>query len=546
MLHPVVFNTSELCAHHGVRYAVMSPGSRNAPLTLSFARNDKVKKFIIPDERSAAFVGIGVSQVNDNAPVALCCTSGTALLNYGPAVAEAYYRQIPLVVFSADRPPELIDQRDGQTIRQFEALKNHVKASYQLPVVKTAADAELYQRILEEGINAAKALPPGPVHFNIPFEEPFYPETKDELTFIPFKESATDTVETVETDIPDLDSYRRVLLLIGQHQTDLSLEPVIKEVSGIIPVISPPLSNQKSGIQNTDAFIDEQTALKPDLLITYGLSVLSKKLKNFIRNHKPEKHFHLDPAGVPVDTFETSPEILRMSLATFLKSNSFPHADSIYRDQWITFSEKAGQGIDGFLSGAKFSEIVAVKSVLDQIPEGSNVHLANSMPVRYPDLLGVPKGLTWFSNRGTSGIDGCTSTAVGSALMSEKLNVLITGDLAFLYDRNAFFHNYTLPNLRVIVLNNQGGGIFRLIKGPSQLPELETYFETRHNKTARYICEENSMNYQAIRSLEDLNDLSNFWTPSENGKILEIFTDPDTNQSVYKELRKTIYEQIKN
>ena len=169
------------------------------------------------------------------------------------------------------------------------------------------------------------------------------------------------------------------------------------------------------------------------------------------------------------------------------------------------------------------------------------------MPVRFADLIGVSNGITTWSNRGTSGIDGCSSTAVGTSLVSNEINVLLSGDVSFLYDRNAFFHNYKLPNLRIVVFNNQGGGIFRLIEGPANLPELEDYFETRHHRSAKYICLENEMDYAQASSIEEIkNELASFYNPSKHAKVLEIFTDPETNQKEYKKLKQYIYEQIRN
>ena len=200
-----------------------------------------------------------------------------------------------------------------------------------------------------------------------------------------------------------------------------------------------------------------------------------------------------------------------------------------------------------YLGQAEFSESLAAKVIIESLPQNSNLHLSNSMPVRYADMYGIPEGIQCFSNRGTSGIDGCTSTAIGTALVSDTLNILVTGDLAFLYDRNAFFHNHNTPNLRVIILNNQGGGIFRLIEGPSGLPELEDYFETRHNRTAEYICAENGLEYRTANNLEMIGEsLDKFYEPSSRAKVLEIFTKPETNQKVYKELKNHINERVKN
>lgn len=545
MLHSTVFNTSQVCHQLGITHVVLSPGSRNAPLTVSFARHPEIKKYIVPDERSAAFIALGIAQ-QTNEPVALCCTSGTALLNYAPAIAEAYYRQIPLVVLSADRPEVLIDQRDGQTIRQFEALKNHVKHSYQLPDVNLTNETAQYESILIEAIQYARKLPKGPVHINIPFSEPFYPTPDQQLSFelidIEKKQTSNEADE-----IPDLSRYKKILILIGQQDQDESLDKELTAIQESIPIISSPISNVNYGIQYADGFVQDQDNLQPDVLITSGLSVLSKKLKQYLRKHSPQLHFHFDPSGVEVDTFQTKPRLIRRKLSESLSQLPYDQTDLSYLQAWRGFSEQYKAVSDQFIHECEYSETKIAALILNSLPWQSSLHLSNSMPVRYADLFAVPAGVKVYANRGTSGIDGCTSTAVGTALVSDQLQVLLTGDLAFLYDRNAFFHNYKVPNLRIIVLNNQGGGIFRLIEGPSGLEELEDYFETRHNRTAEYICAENGLAYQTARNQEELHErLASFYEPSETCKVLEVFTDPSTNQRVYKALRAYINEQINN
>lgn len=546
MLHPTVFNTSQICYQLGVRHAVMSPGSRNAPLTISFARHPEIKKWIIPDERTAGFIALGIAQERKE-PVVLCCTSGTALLNYAPAVAEAYYRQIPLIVLSADRPPELIDQRDGQTIRQFEVLKNHVKASYQLPIIQDEQSAADYQSKLIEGIQEALKLPVGPVHLNIPFAEPFYPAPDQRLEFERVDISEPEVSITQSATDLHLDECKKILILIGQQPSDEVLNERLKQIADRIPVIKSPLNNLTIGFDHVDGFIDGQNELKPDILITSGLSVLSKKLKTFIRNNKPARHIHFDPAGVKVDTYGTNPQLIKRNILSCLDQLAEYEVDSEYHDKWKALSESGRRSIEDVVDELPHSETTATQRVLKVIPSNSNLHLSNSMPVRYADLFGVKDGIEVFSNRGTSGIDGCTSTALGTALISDKINTLITGDLAFLYDRNAFFHNHDAPNLRVIIMNNQGGGIFRLIPGPSSLPELEDYFETRHNRTAEYICRESNLNYIKAENAEELERaLAAFFESSEHAKVLEVFTQPEINDKSYKELRKKINERINN
>lgn len=540
MLHPAVFNTSEICHALGVRHAVMSPGSRNAPLTVSFARQEKIKKWIIPDERSAGFIALGIAQMTQE-PVVLCCTSGTALLNYAPAIAEAFYREIPLIVLSADRPPELIDQRDGQTIRQFEVLKNHVKASVQLPILSSDENSTNYTQLLISAIRQSEMLPKGPVHINIPFAEPFYPAPGQALTFAPVTLSPlnAEPVPRITSSKIDPTAYSRILILTGQQQPNEALNKALAPVSEKIPVLLSPLNNLRvPGIRHADLFVKPTPDLAPDLLITTGLSVLSKKIKNFIRACQPQAHWHFDPAGVAVDTYGTKPLLIRQSLEEFLAAHTFENADPEFIKTWRSYDREAQGTVRGYLKDAEWSETKAFVQISGAIPDKVHVHLGNSMPVRYADIFAAVGKNTYWCNRGTSGIDGCSSTAVGSTLADANLHVLLSGDVSFLYDRNAFFHNYPLPNLRVVVFNNSGGGIFRLIDGPSRLPELEDYFETRHKRTCEWVCAENRMDYSPAHTPEDLKAaLTSFFEPSAHARLLEVFVEPEANTRAYKALR---------
>lgn len=546
MIHSAVYNTSQFCLQYGVKHVVLSPGSRNAPLIISFARNDSIQKWVIPDERTAGFIALGISQVT-NSPVALSCTSGSAVLNYSPAVAEAFYREIPLILLSADRPPELIDQRDGQTIRQYKALENHVKGSWNLPVVSTEQEASTYQDCVFEALKLASSLPMGPVHLNIPFREPFYPTSDQKLTFeSPSRPSGFHQATKKSRQIK---ASGKVLILTGQMNGNAEIQEAVDELSSKIPVLAAALSNVKRCIANYDGFLVDQESLRPDLLITCGLSVLSKKTKQWIRKFKPKNHLHIDPAGIAVDTYQTKPDLLEVGITDLLRSLQLSNIDPNYLKSFEALSIVTEEAIDVYYQNNKaFSESRAVYEILKKLPWDSRLHLSNSMPVRYADLFQIPDKVIAYANRGTSGIDGCTSTMIGSALADpQHLHILITGDLAFLYDRNAFFHNHLPSNIRIVVLNNQGGGIFRLIEGPRNLPELETYFETRHQRTAMHICAENKIGYKQIHQQEDLmQELENFFSSTSNHVVLEVFTDPETNQKEFKNLKNFINERISN
>ncbi len=547
MWHQVIFDTAAYCFALGVRHYVHSPGSRNAPIAVSFARFTGIDKYIFPDERVAGFAALGMAQASGR-PVALCCTSGTAVLNYGPAVAEAFYRQLPLIVFTADRPPYLVDQRDGQTIRQKGALYPHVKAVFQTPLVEDTIAATEYSNIIQKAITLSLQNPRGPVQINVPLEEPFYPPATEELKYSQVSPSVV-RQPTVDLDlmpfIEELTGSKKILLLIGQHDPDAELQSAILAVSEKVPVIHAPLNNlslHNSGITLVDWFLNNQPELQPDILITAGFSVLSKSLKNYLRQFKPKVHWHFDPAGVPVDTYQSQPHIVQENITQLLTLWPQRLTCINYLNNWKSKSLRTVSHVTGTLARLPYSELVVVNCILNVLPDNGTLHMGNSMPVRYLDLL--PASLDnqdIYSNRGTSGIDGVTSTALGHALADRKRHhVLLTGDVGFFYDSNAFFNHHLDVPLTIFLLNNQGGGIFRLIEGPRNLPELDAYFETKHQLNAALLCQMHFIEYHVVKDLKTLeNYLSTDWkTLPDRVRVIEVFTDPQMNESAFRLMRE--------
>ena len=561
MIHQAVFDTSELLFSYGVKEAVLSPGSRNAPLTISFARNGNIKKTSIVDERSAGFIALGIALKSKN-PVALCCTSGTALLNYGPACAEAYYQQVPLIIISADRPSELIDQRDGQTIRQIGALNNFVKGSFNLP--EDSDDPNFpkeYLTTLKTALSLATTSPKGPVHINVPFRDPFYPEAGQILEYGEFEK--IEPIEMAsEIDFEPFIEYwnnsTKKIILRGQDYYDKEYDQHLNQLKNAV-IIADIISNVQIGkaLRKQDLFlssVDDSVLgmLKPEILITSGKSIISKNLKLFLRQQKPKEHWHFEICDDAPDTFQSITTHFKADIKDFLNvltANQKPLTDQFqtqiaqnYQQSWETLERVTAEVLDSELQKAEFSEFSVIDPILKIIPSNSNLHLANSMPVRYVNFFqSIKKGVEVFANRGTSGIDGSNSTAVGCALANGQITTLISGDLSFFYDRNAFFHQENLANLRMIVINNGGGGIFRILPDSSSLPELETYFETRHHHSAIHIANEYDFEYHAVHHMNDLfSSLSLFYESAHNAKLIEIFTTPATNHWVFKKVKAAI------
>ncbi|MDJ0363980.1 2-succinyl-5-enolpyruvyl-6-hydroxy-3-cyclohexene-1-carboxylic-acid synthase [Hymenobacter sp. H14-R3] len=607
MNNQAVFNIAEICARHGITDVILSPGSRSAPLTLAFARHPayRGKLRVVPDERAAAFIGLGIAQATRRT-VVLVCTSGTAGLNYAPAVAEAFFQQIPLLILTADRPPEWIDQLDGQTIRQRNLYGAHAKGAFDFPADTTHPDAKWHaERIINEAINLTQAGPAGPVQVNIPLREPFYPKPGEDIVYEQdVKIIREDHTNTILPPAEILDLRRqlrnagRVLVVAGQQSESATLTAALYEFAEAqqAQVVADSIANvgDVPGVRRQDIFLaglskEQKEALRPDLLITFGQSLISKALKLFLRDAAPAQHWHLQPAGEVADTFRRLTRIIRVQPAVFFQQLAVSDSEDYNPNVAVTvlkttdsngfegsnpsfsadaqMSQKVIDGSNPILSAAlpitwqhadaaatqflsiffaaeghPFNEFAAMRHALASLPESTALHLANSMAVRYANIIGVDADVEVFANRGTSGIDGCNSTAVGAALAQpERPVVLLTGDVAFFYDRNAFWHNYPTPNLRVVLFNNHGGGIFRLIDGPRQQPELDEFFETTQALTAENLCRDFKLRYLPVSSFAELNAALPVFFAAEGGAaVLEIFTDSKTNAAFFEEYRAAV------
>lgn len=517
------------------------------------------------DERPAGFIALGIAQ-QINTPVVLICTSGSAAYNFAPAIAEAFFQQIPLLVLTADRPKEWQHQYDGQTIYQSEIYGKHVKRSFELSPDYQHKDVPwAINRIVNEALNIASARPFGPVHINVPIREPFYPtETEsfsasDQVRIV--RRSQTEAVLSTEdwnTLMDEWEDSRRILIAVGQGRLKEKLIQAMTRISEEwhIPVVADRISNLPGRIfiANHDLFLGAgNTAdLKPDLLITVGLSFISKELKQFFRGNVALNHWHVgidnflaDPAQsmtrqIPVMADYFFENIFEKIDYQLFVQNSDPENDSNYAARWHrsnTRMEASKQSYLGKLT--TLTDLTSLEIVFRCIKREFQLHLANSMSVRYVNVLTVPEHITEvFANRGTSGIDGCVSTAIGAARVNKVPTLLIVGDVAFLYDRNGLLTKTLPPTLKILVLNNAGGNIFRMIDGPGRLPEMEELFETRHSFSARRTCEDSNIAYFSASDLETLENVAESFLESGEISLLEIFTDPLENERVWKDLKQ--------
>jgi len=528
-----IYDLVGLCADFGVEKAVVCPGSRCAPLLIGFGKHPNIETISVTDERSAGFVGLGLAQQTGN-PVVLVCTSGTAAQNFAPAVIEAYYQNVPLFVLTADRPPEWIDQWDGQTIRQKNLYIEHIKGCFVYDEDTTSVGKKALELALEGAL--------GPVHLNIPIREPFYPDSFEEIRFnekaqrpqskniYKIDESVWDEFESI------LNLSEKVLVLGGQTEPNQELIELLNQLD--IPIVGDVISNLHGleGVINSSDLIfkTDEEFLVPDFLITFGRSVISKNLKLYLRKNKPKVHWHIGE-GMVGDPFQSLTKIIKTPPLQFftdwldmvIKINDQDDYCNLLKDT----QKSVDEDFDLTLDNAEFNYFNAVRSVLKQLPQNSVLHLGNSMPVRIANFIGIKEStIDIWCNRGTSGIDGVVSTAVGHALAEpNRKHTLIIGDLSFFYDRNGLWLNHEFPtNLQIVILNDNGGGIFNMIPGPSNQDGLTNLFTTPHQRTAKLTAQEFKLTYRKITSLEEIDG----WSSG----ILEIFTEMQNNMETFKRI----------
>lgn len=549
----------EQCVSHGVKHVVCSPGSRNAPLVIAFDEHPDVECLVIHDERSAAFFALGITQ-QSNAPVAIVCTSGSAPLNYFPAVAEAYYQELPLIVITADRPMEWTDQGDGQTIRQRGVFQDHVRYSCNFTESTHHPDEHWYiERETAIAFSMANGQWKGPVHFNVSLREPLY-ETRN----VPNR-FGTRSIERVNVGFAPDDATLNLLLegmsktkklvLAGQLSPDRSLLQELSLFAGD--------SSVAVLVENTSNLVDQKfihcidralntivpeqiEEYRPELLITLGGAVVSKRVKNFLRNHKPLMHWKVGFSFPYMDTYQSLSHSFQVAPHEFFKTLNklvYERSKSNFAGKWRQIDQLNKHKASEFLKSVPFSDLQVFHKALDVLPERMHLHMGNSSVVRYCQLFDPISSVSYWCNRGTSGIDGSTSTAAGAAFVSpDQMHVLVTGDVSFFYDSNGLWNSYLGRNLRILLINNGGGGIFRIIPGPAQSPKLEKYFEARHDFAARGICDSYRLEYDFATSNDNLDSkLEKLFAEDINGTcLLEVFTQDAENSQVLESFFKFI------
>ncbi len=463
----------------GLKQVVVSPGSRNAPLVAAFLKDSHFQIHSFPDERSAAFAAMGMAQYSQQI-CAFLSTSGSALVNAFPAVCEAYYQRIPLLIMSADRPEELIDQWDGQTMRQAGIFGDYVRGNMHFNARKFKSNSIIRFN------NQISAQIKGPFHINIAISDPIYEGVDSPmLNHVSSLENKDNPTYFTTSKLPEIKPNEGVLILIGQHHVSDELSKSLKHIEAQTPILTDVCSQQfELGLSGWDAALlsnKQDATLVPDVLITIGMATISKPLKTLFRTHKPKRHLHISTSTEVGDPFQTQPEIVQFDEVNFLNKFKFPNKPSkLLKSKWVQFISENPIETNGWAVNFQ-QEFQWVRTFMKQLKEHDILHLGNSMAVRYGSWAGICKAPI-YSNRGISGIDGCLSTAVGFAKSCPEKNVyLIIGDISAIYDAHGLWTDIP-PNLKVIILNNRGGKIFDWIKGPNDYPPLKKYIQTPQDK----------------------------------------------------------------
>jgi 2-succinyl-5-enolpyruvyl-6-hydroxy-3-cyclohexene-1-carboxylate synthase len=527
-----------------VSHIVLSPGSRNAPLSIAFDEDPFFTTFLIPDERSAAFIALGLAQQLKR-PVAIACTSGSAPLNYYPAVVEAFYQKIPLIVLTADRPAEWTDQGDGQTIRQQNVFGSHVVDFQQLDTIKSKEDQWFFERKLAKSFHAASRKKSGPVHLNIPFSEPLYEVSESSakinnwISFLPTKsELATESKKELDTFFAN---KKKHLIIVGQHNDDSISSTLLQNIidSKNTIVLSEHTSNLslKNSIDCIDQILNcmienQEDSFYPDLIIQLGDAIISKKIKRFLRKSNAPV-IRVNESFTDMDVFQNLSYSLAIDTNSFLEfySSHSTVSELNFFSKWNELVLKVNKSHELSFPSVPFCDLKVVNSLMRNLKQATCLHISNSSMIRYILLFENDKNNKIYCNRGTSGIDGSTSTAVGAALANPDVNhVMLTGDLSFFYDSNALWNRYFPKNLRIVIVNNGGGDIFNIIPGPDSTNQHKSIFVAEQSISAELLVKNFGLTYEGVKSIEE------FETAfiSNQAQVIEVNTMGIENSSELK------------
>ena len=547
----------------GVRHACLCPGSRSTPVALKLAQHPRVRMWTHLDERSAAFFGLGLAKAS-RSPVVLLATSGTAAANFFPAIVEAYYSRVPLVVITADRPHELRDRGAAQTIDQLHLYGRHAKWFFDLPEPELSVEsASLVRTTAARAVGIALEAPAGPVHLNVPLREPLVPapsvlETEAPPPLTVYSGPRGPEPELVQSLAAQLEG-RRGLIVCGP-QDDPSFPAAVAELAHRLqyPILADPLSGVRCGPHDRSLVLDAYDALlrtapdlEPDVVLRFGALPTSKPLQQFLQQHARARHLLVDGGGGWRDPLGVSTQVLHVDarlLCRELSNRLSPAHDRAWAIAWLRLDRLTRAAIAEHLAGlgepfegAVFSELATL------LPEAATIFAGNSMPVRDLDTF-LPNSLHhWriLSNRGANGIDGVVSSALGAAAASSGPVVLVIGDISFYHDLNGLLaaRQHGL-DLLVVLVHNDGGGIFSFLPQAEHPEHFERLFGTPHGLEFRPFVEGYGGRFV------ELDDWRSFGTAVADGldrgglQVVEVRTERQRNVQLHRQIWRVVADAL--
>ncbi len=550
-----------LSAHH-ISEIVLSPGSRNAPLLIGAASRPHLHKYIVSDERNAAFIALGISLVKQR-PVALVCTSGTALYNYAPAVAEAFYQHVPLIIITADRPVQWIGQDDSQTLVQPGALREITKGFWNIPVESENNDEIRWyvNRVVNEAIITSGEGIPGPVHINIQLDNPlnkkYSGNTVRSERVVEFISNDSRLSTLQKKRLASKLSGKKILVVAGFMPPSDKLNQALMKFCNLPEVflMAETISNIHLDFdchcidtmlsQLNSLSESELEILKPQIVISIGGALVSRMLKDFIRKCDNVEHWTLSDTSPGSDCFkkltrhiDCSPERFFNMMNSELRRNHSGKSDRVsseYKEKWELFRAQCKERRNNFVRNAQWSELKAFDIITRMLPRGCNLFLSNGTPIRYSQIFSDRMPHACYCNRGVSGIEGGNATAVGGAVAYNGETILITGDMSFGYAPHILGLPFLPADFKIIIINNHGGGIFRFIGTTRDLPERETYFCADPRIPVEGLASAYGWKYFKASDEDELKKSMQALFLSESRSILEIEVNPELSARLLRE-----------
>ena len=544
---------TSLLVRHGVRHAVVCPGSRNGAIIHNLNECPDITCYAVTDERSAGFYALGMAKALGT-PVAVCVTSGTALLNVLPAVAEATYSHNGIVVISGDRPQAWIDQNDGQTLPQPDALGKFVARSVQLPEPKNDTEHWYCNRLINEALGEARKDYRPSVHINVPISRPLFEFNTVKLPherYIKTIGGAMNARKAYADVISSFVEASRPMIVLGQTAPDEISADDYRTVADYAVVINEPLASATDYPMFDAAMNDigDNEEFMPDMIIYMGGTIVSRKIREFLRKDTEAEIWEVSEDGKVHDMLmntcgvvTATPGEMFAALALEIENGAgsddtdafslFTDSPATFQNMWDGVLMKWQQRRNDFIP--EYSQMAAIKcfeDCLKSYTEPCQVHYANSMAVRLGNIYAQHY---IYVNRGVNGIDGSISTAAGHSVVSDDMVYCVTGDLSFFYDQNALWNGNLMGNFRILLVNNGGGGIFWGLPGLDKTASRDKYIAGCHGVSAEGICKQNDVAYMAARNMDELNEMMPrlISGDSERPVLLEVFTDIDTDNKV--------------